>query len=291
MLEFGLHTALDEITLVLFTTLAPSGVMAFILLSFLLLKQPEWLDRKRVQRMLCVPLIIATVGLIASATHLGNPANALYVFFGVGRSPLSNEVFFAVVFLFLAGIYWLYSFSLKPHLALQKVWLGAIMLAGIAFITSIAFAYSVPTITTWNTFLVPVGLWIDAFVGGPLVALYTLQLARSISPHSRSVKILLSVSLVAILAKAVVLILQDITLLTIENAVVTAKELVPYSTIAIIVFVLLAITGLAIYWRNLRKGKLATTAQGALSCALVYLGLFSTRFVFYAMHMTVGVGV
>ena len=43
------------------------------------------------------------VGLVASATHLGNPANALYVFLGVGRSPLSTEVFCAVVFLALGG--------------------------------------------------------------------------------------------------------------------------------------------------------------------------------------------
>ncbi|MFR1640267.1 MAG: DmsC/YnfH family molybdoenzyme membrane anchor subunit [Eggerthellaceae bacterium] len=44
----------------------------------------------------------------AASTHLGNPANALFVFLGVGRSPLSNEVFCAVVFLPLAGVYWLY---------------------------------------------------------------------------------------------------------------------------------------------------------------------------------------
>ena len=54
------------------------------------------------------------VGLVASATHLGNPSNALYVFLGVGRSPLSTEVFFAVVFLALAGLYWLVRFRRAP---------------------------------------------------------------------------------------------------------------------------------------------------------------------------------
>ena len=55
------------------------------------------------------------VGLVASATHLGNPANALYVFTGVGRCPLSTEVFAAVIFLALAGVYLLYSFVEHPR--------------------------------------------------------------------------------------------------------------------------------------------------------------------------------
>lgn len=69
------------------------------------------------------------VGLVASATHLGNPANALYVFVGVGRSPLSTEVFCAVVFLALAGVYWLYSFAERPRRGLQRGWMAALIVA------------------------------------------------------------------------------------------------------------------------------------------------------------------
>ena len=108
----GLNNALGEITLVLFTTLAPSGVMAFILMGLPLVRGGLNADvRQRIQRFLSIPLVTSMVGLVASATHLGNPANALYVFLGVGRSPLSTEVFCAVVFLALAGVYWLYSGS------------------------------------------------------------------------------------------------------------------------------------------------------------------------------------
>ena len=74
------------------------------------------------------------VGLVASATHLGNPANALYVFLGVGRSPLSTEVFCAVVFLALAGLYWLYNFVEHPKPQLQRAWLVLAMLAGAVFV-------------------------------------------------------------------------------------------------------------------------------------------------------------
>ena len=90
------------------------------------------------------------VGLIASATHLGNPSNALYVFTGVGRSPLSTEVFAAVIFLALAGVFWLYSFAERPHVGLQRGLLAAIDVAIVAFVVAVAFAYSVDTILTWS---------------------------------------------------------------------------------------------------------------------------------------------
>ena len=105
----GFDTALGEITLVLFTTLAPSGVVAFICMGLPVLGRGASVAlRQRLNVFLGLPLVVAMVGLVASATHLGNPANALYVFLGVGRSPLSTEVFCAVVFLALAGLYWLY---------------------------------------------------------------------------------------------------------------------------------------------------------------------------------------
>ena len=100
----GLDTALGEITLVLFTTLAPSGVVAYACMALpVLVRSTADAVRQRINLFLNIPLAVSMVGLVASATHLGNPANALYVFLGVGRSPLSTEVFCAVVFLALAG--------------------------------------------------------------------------------------------------------------------------------------------------------------------------------------------
>ena len=101
----GFSTAFSEITLVLFTTLAPSGAVAYLLMNLpVLFGRVDGTLRQRLDRLSCLPLAITMVGLIASATHLGNPSNALYVFTGVGRSPLSTEVFCAVIFLALAGM-------------------------------------------------------------------------------------------------------------------------------------------------------------------------------------------
>ncbi len=100
----GFSIALSEITLVLFTTLAPSGAVAYLIMGLPLLAGRATGDAaRRLSRMSCLPLVVAMVGLVASATHLGNPSNALYVFTGVGRSPLSTEVLCAVAFLALAA--------------------------------------------------------------------------------------------------------------------------------------------------------------------------------------------
>ena len=128
-------------------------------------------EARRLNQLTFLPLVIATVGLIASATHLGNPSNALYVFTGVGRSPLSTEVFCAVIFLALAGVFWLYSFAEHPRAGLQRLLLAVIDGAIIAFVAAVAFAYDVDTIITWSLPLVPVALILNALVGGPLIAL------------------------------------------------------------------------------------------------------------------------
>lgn len=89
----GFDTAFGEVTLVLFTTLAPSGAVALAIVAAVLLFAKLGDDvRARINKFMCIPLVVTMVGLIASATHLGNPANALYVFMHVGSSPLSNEV-------------------------------------------------------------------------------------------------------------------------------------------------------------------------------------------------------
>ena len=49
---------------------------------------------------------------------------------GVGRSPLSNEVLSGAVFFGLAGSYWLYSFSEKRHVLLERVWIALFNLSG-----------------------------------------------------------------------------------------------------------------------------------------------------------------
>ena len=293
----GMGTALGEITLVLFTTLAPSGVVAFILMGLPLLRADLAADaRRRINQFLSIPLVTAMVGLVASATHLGNPANALYVFLGVGRSPLSTEVFCAVVFLALAGVYWLYSFAERPRVGLQRPWMVLAMAAGIVFVTSVAFAYNAETIVSWYTVYVPLNLWLNALVGGPVLALVGLRAARWEPACGRFGRAALALSTAALAANLVSFGLQSADLPRIANAFLAASDLVPYYGLMIAAFGVLALAGIgldaqALLGRTQGGGRQLGVARAAAACALVLAGIFVMRFAFYMMHLTVGLGV
>ena len=151
-------SGLDNLSLALFTALAPAGVVAFIIMALARLFAIDHERAVRIDRMIALPFAVALVGFIASATHLGTPANALHVFSGVGTSPLSNEVLAAVMFLFLAGSYWMVAFKVNFPDAAAKPWLLVACLAGIALLACTSQAYAVRTVPTWNTPYSPANL-------------------------------------------------------------------------------------------------------------------------------------
>lgn len=285
----GFETALSEITLVLFTTLAPAGVVAFVLMGMpLMCADVDSEKRARINKFLCIPLVTSMVGLVASATHLGNPANALYVFFGVGRSPLSTEVFSAVVFLAFAGLYWLYSFAEHPRVGLQRVWMALTSLAGVVFVTAVAYAYNADTIISWNTPYVPLALWLNALVGGPVLAVLSLRVADYDAVEGAWGRRLLMLSTVALLLNVGVYIVQALDLPTLVNSFSSAADLVPFNGMMIAAFAVLAAAGIALdaaaAWGRARF----TLVRMIAATTLVLAGIFIMRFSFYMMHLTVG---
>ena len=303
----GFGMAFNEITLVTFTTLAPSGAVALMVVAgVLLFAKLDAQARARINKFTCVPLVVTMAGLIASATHLGNPANALYVFLHVGSSPLSNEVFSAVLFLACSGLYWLYSFSAKPLAWLQRAVLVLIVATGVAFVTMVALAYSVDTIATWNLPTVPVSLWLNSLIGGPLLAALTLYVARWNALAGRFGLVLMSVPFAALAGNAVVYAMQGVMMRSVGNALVDAVDLVPHYWQMLAVSCLVALAGCvlaAVTMHVVSRVAARTAAVGSLAfskrvltrlvvaCLLVFAGIFVMRFAFYMMHLTVGVAV
>ena len=287
----GVDMAISEITLVLFTTFAPSGTIAFLFMGAMsYCSRADDALRRRIDRFLYVPLVVTLAGLVMSATHLGNPSNILYVFSRTGASPLSNEVAGAVAFLALAGVYWLQSFSRTPRSRLRAVWFAFICVAGVAFVTLIAFAYAANTIISWNTPYVPVGLWLSALVGGPVLALASLRFAAADFVRVKIARAMLAVSAIALVACAACLMFQNEQLASISNELSTAADLVPFYGEFIAMFALLGVAGIAFMGINLhRAGKRALVCDVA-SCLLVFTGIFLVRFAFYSMHLTLGLG-
>lgn len=318
----GFSVALSEITLVLFTTLAPSGAVAYLLMSLPVLSGRAAGDTaRRLNQLTCLPLLVAMVGLVASATHLGNPANALYVFTGVGRSPLSTEVFAAVIFLALAGVYWLYSFAEHPRVGLQRGLLAAIDVAIVAFVSSVAFAYNVDTIVTWSLPLVPASLILNALFGGPLLALAGFALASRglgaastaelpiayaapegaskaqptaarVFPSRRGARILLTLATAACAANVAVYAVLGFQLQGIENELVSVADLVAGYPVYLAAFAVLAASALAFAWCAAIKRELRQSpAPLVVASVLAFVAIFLMRFTFYMSHLTVGLGV
>lgn len=328
----GFSLAFGEITLVLFTTLAPSGAVACLIMGLpVLVGRAQDEAARRLNRWSCLPLVVTMVGLIASATHLGNPSNALYVFTGVGRSPLSTEVFAAVIFLALAGVFWLYSFAERPRVGLQRGLLAAIDVAIVAFVVAVAFAYNVDTILTWSLPLVPVSLLLNALFGGPLLALVGFTVAsRGLSttpaaepsivhaepegtskvhvepegaskvgsaaahvfPSRCGARVLLALATAACAANVAVYAVLGFQLQCIENELVSAADLVVGYPVYLAAFALLAVCALVLAWRAEAQGaRRRSLPHLAAASTLAFTALFLMRFTFYMSHLTIGLGV
>lgn len=232
----GLDFALNDICLAVFTTLAPAATLAYVVLACtLLLGKLDSRLRQRIESWLIVPLAVATVGLVASATHLGTPSNALYVFRTVGSSPLATEVFSAVLFLGTSCSYWLGCIYIEGHRALRSLWLLASIAAAVLFIAGTDLAYAMPTVITWDTVLAQAILPCTALACMTPLAL----LIYTCSGYTSKVglmRILAGISLVATAASCILMAMQHVELGTQRNAFGTAAELVPLYPAAIALF-------------------------------------------------------
>ena len=232
-------------SLAIFTALAPAGAVAFACVAaFLLARHDDFSGaRERLGHALFMPIAIAWIGFIASATHLGTPANALHAISGLGRSPLSNEVVAAVAFLFFSGMAWMYSYRER---IVPLVWSG-LLVAGIVSAVMMLYhtslAYSIATVPTWDTWLTPANLCMTALLSGPSLATLVLQISRSSA--GRWPYALIAVSAAALIVGTILLVCHMGFLETVSNNVANAASLVPKYGWFIAVHAALSACGLA----------------------------------------------
>lgn len=311
----GFETAAHEIELVLFTTLGPSGAIAFV---FLLGR--AWMEkgerRRCLEKALGVTLVLVIVGLIASAAHLGTPSNALYVLTRVGKSPLSNEMAALVLFLGLGATFWLYSFARTPNRRLQGTIACMASVAAVVFVAFVGFAYSADTIITWSSPASLASLWLTALVGGPLLALCIEGVALP-DQTPRLALPYLTVSGASLLASLVSMAMQYEGASGLANYMVTFEKLVPHFWWMFIAYLACCAGGIALAaawslggWGGaVPQGPSGAIGKGGtgqamaaswprglryLMCvgavALALAGIFVMRFEFYMTHMTIGLG-
>ena len=275
-------------SLAVFTALAPAGAVAFAVVTAFVLTHGGLSSalRDRMNHATIVLLGVAWAGFIASATHLGTPANALHAVEGIGRSPLSNEVVAVVAFLFFAGVYWLYTYKLSYSRRFADVLAVSAIASCIAMITLMAVAYSVPTVASWDTWHAPVNLVLSAFVGG---ASLSSSLLRAFSPETMRWCAALRRALpFSILALTLGHASYAVFLSGVTNNVACAADAVPFYGALIGVFTGMALAGWALQCMFSRSSGWRATVLDACGCALVLGALLVARLPFYEAYLSVG---
>lgn len=308
----GFAFALNDIGLAVFTTLAPVGAISFIVLALVILAGRLPADQRTcLESWLIVPLVMATVGLIVSATHLGTPSNALYVFARTGLSPLSTEVCTAILFLGLAGSYWLGGLYLKGEALGVRVargaWLSLGVAAALLFLYGTTKAYDFWTVVSWCTPWALANLPLAGCASAVPLSLAVLVAAGQ-ERRVRLAYTLLGVGVATTAGAVLAMAAQYDHLEQLSNGWGDAVDLVPLYGPVMLVYAVgqLGVLGgcvavLRRFWcleapgqrpfdvehRTLEERRARTRL--AILAAVSLVLTFIVRFEFYRMHMTAGV--
>lgn len=290
-----METAFAEMPLALFSTLAPVGAGAFLVLAMALsTAKPDADALRRIDRFTAIPVALVVVGFIAAFFHLASPLNAFGVFAGVGRSPLSNELVAGCIFAVVMLAYWIWALTGKMPEGARKGLVWATAALGLVFALFTGMAYMIDTIPSWNTFAGPVQMLGFALLGGAAVGVLVLTLAGCAEQLKAGA---LKTAVLAVLVAGLVLgiggfAVQAMAASGMSNALVSGADLVASATMAIVCGIICLVgTGVCDTFavRGMGAGALVGVSVGAVALALV--GILLMRLAFYAMQVSVGISI
>ncbi|MDO5024769.1 dimethyl sulfoxide reductase anchor subunit family protein [Slackia piriformis] len=278
-------TGFSETPLAVFTTLAPMGAGAFLVLACLIAAAK--LDDEalaRLDRLSIVPFAVSAVGFIGAFFHLANPLHAFGVFAGIGTSPLSNEVAVGVVFMAAALVYVVLAFTAKLTASSRKAFSLVVGVLALVFMVFCGLAYMMDTIPTWNTPASIVQMLGYGLLGGSAFAALTCGLARIEVSQKASVAVIAFVA-VGLVLSLVGFGIQITAAASIANIWGAAIDLVPAIWGMFAVLAVCGIVALALIVAGGKKNF--PLAFSAAACALVVVGVFLARIGFYGLYMSV----
>ncbi len=281
--------AMHELPLALFSTFAPMGAGAFVLLMCAFLTNKFSEERlAKIDKMTLIPLLVVVLGFICAFFHLASPLHAFGVFAGVGSSPLSNEILVGVIFVVVACVYWILARAGKLSQGARVACIAVVAVLGVVFAFFIGQAYGMETIQSWNTGFAPMQIVGFALVGGAALGILTLALAGAFEDVQGSgLKVAGIVVLVLGLALAIWGLVGQTNLVSgMENALASGAELVAAATPALVVSIVCLVAAVIAGVIALGSKKATVVAAIAVACAVI--GVFAGRLVFYALVLSVG---
>ena len=279
-----------EWPLMIFTVFGQCVAGGFIVMALALMTGN--LSREQEQRVVGSMFglwVLMGIGFIASTMHLGSPLRAFNSLNRVGASSLSNEIASGAIFFAVGGIGWLLAVCKKLPAGLRSLWLIVTMVLGVIFVWMMVRVYNtIDTVPTWYTVWTPLSFFLTLFIGGPLLGYLLLRVA---GVDGWALRLLPVVTLLALLASIVVVLMQGSELATIRSSIQQASALVPdYGLLMAWRMVLLALALACWCVPQIRDRKPAVSLL-SLAFVLVLAGEMIGRGVFYGLHMTVGMAI
>lgn len=284
-----MEAAFAELPLALFTTLAPLGAGAFVALALAFLTTPLTAEQiKKIDRMTLIPLVVVLVGFAASFFHLADPLHAPFVLSGIGHSPLSNEIVVGSVFVVVALVYVVLALMGKLTGSARKGFAVVVAAVALVFAVFTGLAYTMDTIASWNTPLVPVQVLGFALVGGMALGCLVLALSDVLADALKTA--FKAAAVVGVLVGLVLAVAglcgQVMAVSTMMNALTSGADLVAVVMPWLVAGILcLIVSAVAVVVALRGASPVVVLAVGSV---VAVAGIFLARLVFYAVQLSVG---
>ena len=285
-----MDAAMHELPLALFTTLASVGAGAFIALAVAFFKTSFGEQKARaIDKATLVPTIVVLAGFVAAFFHLANPMNAMNVFAGIGRSPLSNELCVASLFAAAMVVYAVLAVTGKLNEGSRKGFLAVLAVLAVAFAAAMGMAYSLPTVPTWDAPWPVCQMLGYALFGGAVMGACVLAFADALDDVLAAgfKNVALGLGVVGLVLAVAGLAMMVSGASGIETAITSGAALVGEATGCLAVAVIALVAAFALLFKVLGGGNAKGLAVGAVVLTLV--GVLAGRFVFYILYLSVGI--
>ncbi|MGF1680470.1 dimethyl sulfoxide reductase anchor subunit family protein [Photobacterium minamisatsumaniensis] len=154
---------MHELPLVFFTVFGQAAAGIFVL--SLLAHTTKQIDAEQLKKANLVAAILLVIGSAIGGLHMGQPLRAFNLLFGLGRSPMSNEIVLSGLFMACAAATVALSY-LPGKETLQKFSNQLTVVSGLLFAGSIPQVYQLATVASWDTAHTTLQMWLSVLVIG-----------------------------------------------------------------------------------------------------------------------------
>lgn len=301
-----------EWALPVYTILMQLAVGAFAILWLIRLLTGPKFSPQQIDRIISNPiLVIAFTSVVAMGGahfHLSKPFHSYLAVLNFKSSWLSREIVFSVLF-FLTTMSVLYLTYFQTHRRKLITGLGWLaILFGIILIYCMARIYMIPTQASWNSPTVIISFYTTTLLLGimAIACLMVLDLKFSEIKKSDDIELrsqVIRYSLGGLTALTVALVTLSFGIIYIQMRLLAQGDLIARTSLNLLLDIYLPLfllrlaflvyASVSLVFAMVRMYKLKFPSQNLmtpvyLSCLLIIIGEIIGRFLFYAMHIRVG---